>query len=48
VHSNRKDGITVRSGANPQVTNNIIYGNGGQALNVCDGGLGTLEDNDVG
>jgi hypothetical protein len=29
------------------VRNNVIYGNGGQALAICDGGKGTAEDNDV-
>ena len=48
VHSNRKDGITVRSGADPVIHNNVIYGNGGQAVNVCDGGLGSVQENDLG
>jgi hypothetical protein len=47
VHSNRKDGITIRSGANPLVGNNIIYGNGSQHINICDGGKGSIEENDV-
>ena len=47
VHSNRKDGITIRSGANPLVGNNIIYGNGSQHINICDGGKGSIEENEV-
>ena len=47
VHSNRKDGVTIRTGGDPVVRNNVIYGNGGQALAICDGGKGTAEDNDV-
>jgi hypothetical protein len=47
VHSNRKDGITIRSGANPHVSSNIIYGNGSQPINICDGGKGSIEENEV-
>ena len=47
MHGNRKDGITVRTLANPSVSGNLIHSNGGQPLNVCDGGLGRFGLNDA-
>ncbi len=48
MHANRKDGVTIRGAENPTVTKNVIFGNGGQALNICDGGTSSCEGNDLG